>query len=428
MSAAAPAPAAPRPGPRALAGLLVLSVGLGIVNGLVFLGFEWVIKHGTDWIWNDLANTDEVRWRVIPLAILLSVVYGVVLKLVREPRWVPPHLNPLAAADGEPVTPTVWALAVIAIVGIASLVGGASLGPEAPLVALAMGMGLFVAGRVQMGPAGQVLVLASIGALLVAFFGSLIPLLIPVLVLYQRTKRLPIPALLSIAACGLAAWGMLWLIQSNDNGFGAIPSEPINPRDYLAAILLGIAAVGVGVLLKRFVTRLAVLTKRISDGTAWWVAALVFGAVLGILYLIGGQSVQFSGQEGSGILLSDPDRYGAWALAGIAVIKLAATSWSLSSGYRGGLVFPSVFVGVAVSLCVETAVPSLAGPGVLLGSIGGLLAEMTSPALGAVMLLALLPAKLLPLGLVAAGSAALGRRLLDRVVASPDESDRPTQA
>ena len=166
-----------------------------------------MIKHGTDWIWNDLVNTDQVRWRVIPLAILLSVVYGVVLKLVREPRWVTPHLNPLAAADGEPVTPTLWALAVIPIVGIASLVGGASLGPEAPLVALAMGMGLFVAGRVQMGPAGQVLVLASIGALLVAFFGSLIPLLIPVLVLYQRTKRLAIPALLSIAACGLARVG-----------------------------------------------------------------------------------------------------------------------------------------------------------------------------------------------------------------------------
>ena len=59
---------------------------------------------------------------------------------------------------------------------------------------------------------------------------------------------------------------------------------------------------------------------------------------------------------------------------------------------------------------------------------------MTSPALGAVMLLALLPAKLLPLGLIAAGSAALGRRLLDRVVCQPrrkatdrrrHETDRP---
>jgi H+/Cl- antiporter ClcA len=119
--------------------------------------------------------------------------------------------------------------------------------------------------------------------------------------------------------------------------------------------------------------------------------------------------VQFSGSEGSVMLLSGQVHYGAWALAGIALVKLAATAWSLTAGYRGGLAFPSVFAGVAVRLLVAGALPDLAGPGVLLASVAGLFVEMTSPMLGVVMLLALLPAKLLPLGIAGAAGAVAAR-------------------
>jgi H+/Cl- antiporter ClcA len=125
--------------------------------------------------------------------------------------------------------------------------------------------------------------------------------------------------------------------------------------------------------------------------------------------------VQFSGSEGSVMLLSGDVHYGTWALAGIAVVKLLATSWSLTAGYRGGLVFPSVFAGVAVSLLVAGALPDVAGPGVLLGSVAGLLVEMTAPMLGVVMLLALLPAKLLPLGIAGAAGAIVGRFAVTRL-------------
>ena len=50
-----------------------LALAVGVVNGLVFLGFEWVVNHGSDWLWNDLVNSDEVRWRVVPLALGLSI-------------------------------------------------------------------------------------------------------------------------------------------------------------------------------------------------------------------------------------------------------------------------------------------------------------------------------------------------------------------
>jgi H+/Cl- antiporter ClcA len=179
--------------------------------------------------------------------------------------------------------------------------------------------------------------------------------------------------------------------------------------------VLGVVAVAIGALLRWFVVRLAVVTKRVEDRAPWWVAAAVFGLVLGALYLVGGQTVQFSGSEGSVMLLSGDVHYGTWALAGVALVKLLATGWSLTAGYRGGLVFPSVFAGVAVSLLVAGALPDLAGPGVLLGSVAGLLVEMTAPMLGIVMLLALLPSELLPLGIAGAAGAIAGRLAVTRL-------------
>jgi H+/Cl- antiporter ClcA len=420
------------PAPRALAKLVLIALVIGAIDGLVFLGFEWVVNHGSDWLWNDLVNSDEVRWRVIPLAIVGSLVFSIILRLVREPRWVEPHLDPLGAADGpedeDPPTPKLSGLAVILLVGASSLIAGASLGPEAPLVAVSMGLGAWVGSRAGTSEAAKVLILASVGALLVAFFGSLVALAIPLLVMWQRTKRLPLPAVLAVLVAGGAAWGMLWLIHGNDDGFGRVPEATVNARDYAAAILLGVLAVFVGLLLRRFVVRLAVVTKRLDGGTAWWLAALAFGAVVGVLYLIGGQTVQFSGSEGAGLLIGRADEYSGWAILGIVLVKLLVTSWCLASGYRGGLVFPSVFAGVALALAVAAAFPDLAGPGIMVGGIVGLLTEMTAPILAIVVLFALLPVKLLPLGIAATIGAVVGRKLLERVIpSSAAPAGRPTE-
>ena len=324
-----------------------------------------------------------------------------------------PHLDPLHSSDGPP--PTVAGLATILLVGAASLLAGASLGPEAALVGLSAGLGGWAAARVDTGPPGRALVLASVGALLVAFFGSLIALLIPVLILWQRAKRLDLVPLCAIVVAGLAAYVTLGLLKGDHQGYGDLPSDAVRARDYASAFVLGGVAVGLGVALRWSVRRLARLTRRIDAAVPWWLAAAGVGTVLGGLYLAGGPAVQFSGSEGSAILLGDPTHYSLWALAGIALIKLLATGWSLAAGYRGGLVFPSVLVGVAFSLFASGELADLSGPGILLGCLAGLLVEMTAPLLGAVMLLALLPPALLPLGLVGAAGAVLMRTGTERL-------------
>jgi H+/Cl- antiporter ClcA len=402
--------------------LLPAAVAIGVADALLFLGFEWLVKHGTDALWNDLVDSDAVRWRVVPLALVLSVLFSLVVRLLRQPRLIEPHTDPLGGsgdAEDPPELPreTLSSIAVIVAVGLASLIAGAALGPEAPLVAATSAIGALLAGRVAPGPAGRLLVLASVGALLVAFFGSLVTLLVPVLVLWQRTRKLAPGPLLIVALAGLAAYATLFAVQGNGHGYGGLPDTlGVEAHDYAIALVLGALCVPIGALLRAAVARLFALTQVIDRRSSWWLSAAVFGAVLGVLYLVGGQSVQFSGSEGSAILVERAGDDGALALLGILVVKLLAAAWSLAAGYRGGLVFPSVFLGLALSLLIGELAGGLGGPGATIGAIGGILVEMTLPVVGVVMLLALLPLKLLGLGVAGAAGAVLGRRLFDRVV------------
>jgi H+/Cl- antiporter ClcA len=393
--------------------LVLIALLVGIADALLFLGFEWVVHHGTDWLWNDVAGTDEVRWRLVPLAIGLSIAFSALLRAFGERRFVEPHLDPLE--DSEPGSPpTTAGLATVLLLGAASLLAGASLGPEATLAAAAGGLGGWAVARAELGPEGRVLILASVGALLVAFFASLVVIAIPVLVLWQRAKsaasRPGAAALAAIVAAGVAAWLTLWLVRGELRGYGEVPSDAVHARDYLSALALGAVAVGVGGLLRSGIRWLAHVARALDAVFPWWLGAAAAGAVLGALYLLGGPAVQFSGNEGTAILLSGEPHYGPWALAGIALVKLAVTAWSLAAGYRGGLVFPSLLVGVAVSLFAADELPGLAGPGLLVGCLAGLLVAMTAPLVGAVMVLAVLPPALLPLGLAGAAGAVCARR------------------
>ncbi|MES1194142.1 MAG: hypothetical protein ABUM26_07430, partial [Solirubrobacterales bacterium] len=217
--------------------LSALALVLGVVDGLLFLVFEWVVKHGTDWLWNDVVDSDDVRWRVVPLALVLSVVLSALLRWLHQPRVTPPHVDPLGAAE-EPDAPPPSASTVgtILAIGAAGLLAGASLGPEAPLLGATVALGAWAAARADASAASTVLVLASAGALLVAFFGSLIALAIPLLILRQRTGRFPIAPVVTIALAGLAAWLTVWLAQGNHHGYGHVPSADVDAHDYLIAV------------------------------------------------------------------------------------------------------------------------------------------------------------------------------------------------
>jgi len=91
------------------------------------------------------------------------------------------------------------------------------------LLGAAVALGAWAAARGDVDAARAVLVLASAGALLVAFFGSLIALAIPLLILRRRTGRPASAPVVAIALAGLAAWLTIWLLQGNHMATGRSP-------------------------------------------------------------------------------------------------------------------------------------------------------------------------------------------------------------
>ena len=55
--------------------LLTLSILTGLLVAIMYMIFEFVANDGTEWLWNTVVNSDQYRWRVIPLAIIMSVIY-----------------------------------------------------------------------------------------------------------------------------------------------------------------------------------------------------------------------------------------------------------------------------------------------------------------------------------------------------------------
>jgi H+/Cl- antiporter ClcA len=139
----------------------------------------------------------------------------------------------------------------------------------------------------------------------------------------------------------------------------------------------------------------------------------VGGLVLGALGALGGPLTLFKGLDQIAELARDPEGWTAGQFATMTVVKLAALTVAATCGFRGGRIFPAVFVGTALGLCAHALVSGVQpAVGVAAGVLGMLLAItrqgwvslftaavlVASPAILALLCIASLPAWLLVTG------------------------------
>ncbi|WP_030734054.1 hypothetical protein [Streptomyces sp. NRRL S-31] len=137
------------------------------------------------------------------------------------------------------------------------------------------------------------------------------------------------------------------------------------------------------------------------------------GAVLGAPAALGGPLTLFKGLSEVGVPARDPEGWSAGRFAVMAVVKPAALLVAAACGFRGGRIFPAVFVGTALGLAAHALVPAVhPSLGVATGVLGMLLAItrqawvslftaavlVASPAVVALLCVASLPAWLLVTG------------------------------
>jgi len=349
--------AAPQLGGTAYLRLIGLGAAIGVpaaAIALLFLGLVHVIEN---WLWHTLpeamGRATAPWWLVLGLPALGGL-------LVWAARTLLPGDGGHEPLGGISVKPTPVAyVPSVALAAVASLAFGAVLGPEGPLIALGSAVGM-VAVRIWKvtGPGEQVLSTAGAFSAVSALFGG--PVVAGALLLEAGVGlgASLVPALVP----GLVAAAIGYVIIVGVGGWAGVPvaglSVPELPTyattrivDLLLAIVAGLVVAAVVHVVRGIAVRLTLARPRISP-----LGALVGGGLaVGLLALavegLGGTSedVLFSGQTALPALLAQTSE---WLVLAILAAKAIGYAICLGVGFRGGPVFPSIFIGVATTMLV----------------------------------------------------------------------------
>ncbi len=418
---------------RSYLALLALAAIIGVPVSAAAYFFLALVAKLQGWIFTDLPRGigfhGEPQWWPVPPLVLAGVLVSLTIRYLPGTGGRSPAEG-FKAGEGPP---SPIELPGVVIAAVASLSLGVVLGPEAPLIALGGGLGVCAVRLVKRdAPAATRTVVAAAGsfAAISTLLGS--PILGAFLLLEASglggamLELVLVPGLLaaglgSLTFIGLKSWTGLGTFSL------AIPHLPgVGPPDiaefgWALAIGLMAAALGCGIrwlalVLRPEVERRLLLATPVA-GLAVAGLAIAFAAGTGK----SSSEVLFSGQSALGPLITHGAVYTVGALVLLIACKALAYSASLS-GFRGGPVFPSMFIGAAGGM----ALSHLAGlpliPGVAMG-IGAMCTVMLRLPFTSVLLATLLLAAdgltVMPLVIVAVVVAYVSTAWLAPPAAAP---------
>lgn len=351
----------------------IWTILIGVMVALTYFVFERAVHHSISYIWNDLFNTGQTRLLVIPLALVLSLIYFGVQHAL-DPR----SENVQSEGLGGVPTPTIKNYLRVLCIGFFSLIAGASLGPEAILVPACIIVGTYIGTKLigkQKSVAQEFGALGFV-SLFAAFFHSFIFGLLALLLVKRQFKLAITPRLFALGAIGsVSTYVALNVLEGK-----AYMTLPSYPNHMSLGALLAIVPLFLAGYCSTFVLKFAhdacgqLVTK--AKVSTWWQKAFVAAAGLSILYLVGGPLVEFTGNESIAPMFKQAASLGVAGLIGVFVVKLLVIAWSKALGYRGGLIFPTLFAASVLAAIAQLAVPDIhIGLAVIVAFVGFMAAD-----------------------------------------------------
>jgi len=376
--------------------LLALASAVGVVAALAAWGFLELVYYLQQWVFTDLPEAvgygDAPDWWSLPILAVAGLITAfAIARLPGRGGHIP--------ADGLDPAPTQpIELPGVILAGLASIGLGLVLGPEAPLIAIGGGLGVFVA-KLLRGTAppqvAQLLAAAATFSALGFLFGS--PIIAAVILIEASGlggPRLPLMLVPGLLASGIGS--LVWIGMGSWTGLSTsdisispvqLPSFPTPDLANLGWTILFAAVVAVGVFT---IFRIARVTQRLAGPRPFLLLPLIGVAVSGLAIAFSQAAdksvsdVLFSGQDALGPLVSDR---AAWSLSALALlVAFKGLAYSLSLGaFRGGPVFPAMFLGAAAGL-MATHLPGFdLAPAVAVGIGAAVASVLELPLAGAVL-------------------------------------------
>ena len=385
-AAPAPAAAAPSSDPLALLRnrsyltLLVLAAVIGApISAVAYFYLKFVTLAQTfvfQTLPKDWMSSVPAWWPILPL-VLGGLIVGLTLRYLHGTGGHKPAEGFKTAGGVDPLD-----LPGIIVASLATLCLGAVLGPEAPLIAIGGGLGVLAVHLAKKdAPPMAAMVIGAAGSF--AAVATLLGSPIVGAFLFMEAAGLGGPLLGVVLVPGLLAAGIGSLIFVGLDawtGYGTF-SLTIGPiphfgsptgAEFLWAIGIGFAAAILGTVIKRGAIALQPVVER-RKVLLTPVLGLVVAVIAIVFFEITGKPssyVLFSGQSALPTLVQHAATFSAGALVALVLCKGAAYSASLS-GFRGGPIFPGMFIGATLGIALShlPGLPLIAGVGMGIGAM-----------------------------------------------------------
>ena len=341
--------------------LLVLAAVLGVVASLVAWGFLELVHESQGWVYTDLPDAlgydATPRWWSLPVLALAGLVVAFAIERLPGRGG---H-QPTKGLSPEPTAPI--ELPGVILAGLATISLGFVLGPEAPLIAIGGGLGLLAIRLVRRDapPELGALVAASGTFAAVSFlFGS--PVIAAVILIEAsglggpRMPLILIPGLLAAGIGSLVSIGMgSWTgVDTSEIALEPLPLPDFarpDLVDFLWTVPLAAAVAAVTVVILSVARRTEPLVTPRPFLALPALGLAISGLAIAFSELTDKDVTQvlFSGEEAIGPLISDAESWSLSALALLIGFKGLAYAFSLA-GFRGGPVFPAMFLAAAGGL------------------------------------------------------------------------------
>jgi H+/Cl- antiporter ClcA len=386
------------PDAKAYVRTLVLAALLGVPVAFAAVLFQTAIHDVIHLVWDVVP--DELGWNE-PAWWYVILVPGLAGLLVAGAVRLPGHggHSPLEGLGAEPIPPI--ELASILPAALATLGLGLVLGPEAPLIALGLGLGALSVRLIRLeGTMAQLLVFAGAFAAVAALFGG--PLVAAFLLFEvtaasgripaQQIGRALLPGFIAAGTgamvfTGVAGWSGLH--QTNLSIPSLPPYDSLRLTDLAWCLLMAVVISIVVVAIRHVAHRIAAQSTLGPAGLLIG-AGLVVGALAVVFRATADRPVDlvlFSGQSELPAVIAEGS---AGVLILLVVTKGLAYALSLGAGFRGGPVFPAIAIGVAAAMAAADVLPGLhTTPAVAAGIAAGTTAVLRVP-FTAVLLVSLL--------------------------------------
>ncbi|HAN3708559.1 TPA: ion channel protein [Escherichia coli] len=343
--------------PRARTMLLLSlpAVAIGIASSLILIVVMKIASALQNLLWQRLPGTlgiaqDSPLW-IIGVLTLTGIAVGLIIRFSQGHAGPDPACEPLI---GAPVPPSALPGLIVAL--ILGLAGGVSLGPEHPImtvnIALAVAIGARLLPRVNRM---EWTILASAGTI-GALFGTPVAAALIFSQTLNGSSEVPLWdrlfAPLMAAAAGALTTGLFF------HPHFSLPIAhygQMEMTDILSGAIVAAIAIAAGMVAVWCLPRLHSMMHQMKNPV---LVLGIGGFILGILGVIGGPVSLFKGLDEMQQMVAN-QAFSTSDYFLLAVIKLAALVVAAASGFRGGRIFPAVFVGVALGLMLHEHVPAV---------------------------------------------------------------------